>query len=154
MVVLVIGAGVKKIGAVGEGVCGWCGNKCMRITAGQICLDVMPAEGQVCVEKNGVCVTKTKKDCPVCESGAAKKQRGNADCDEKIGIWDFGIWKKEVIEYQENQGPVEMVWRADFNCDGKVNLVDYSVWKVGFINERRSAATPTTATEIPSELSE
>ena len=38
--------------------CGWCGDKCDPVLRGQICQDVMPPEGKVCVAENNKCVIK------------------------------------------------------------------------------------------------
>lgn len=45
---------VKAVAVTGA--CEWCGATCQRTTVGQMCMDVAPPTGKICVEENGVCV--------------------------------------------------------------------------------------------------
>jgi len=59
--------------------------------------------------------------------GCAKKRMGDANCDGKVNINDFGIWKMEFLGVSGQKS-------ADFNNDGRVNINDFGIWKVGFLN--------------------
>ena len=65
--------------------------------------------------------TVTLAPCP-------KKSAGDANCDGKVNINDFGIWKMEFIK----KGDQKM---ADFNNDGRVNINDFGIWKIGFLEK-------------------
>ena len=58
---------------------------------------------------------------PLC----SKKSKGDADCDGKITIHDFAIWKDEFINKRGR--------RADFDRIGGVTIIDFAIWKVGFL---------------------
>jgi len=45
---------VKAVAVTGA--CEWCGATCQRTTVGQMCMDVAPPTGKICVEENGACV--------------------------------------------------------------------------------------------------
>jgi len=55
-----------------------------------------------------------------------QKSRGDADCDNKITIYDFAIWKDEFINKRG--------FRADFDRKRGVTINDFGIWKVGFLN--------------------
>lgn len=63
--------------------------------------------------------------CSFCDTGT-RKNKGNADCNERINTLDFSYWKR-VYEDQRNSADV------DFNCDqksilNKVDLKDLEIW--------------------------
>lgn len=62
IVLLVVGFFIswqKEVWAVAmTGTCGWCGATCQRSTVGQVCIDVLPPTGKICVEESGACVMK------------------------------------------------------------------------------------------------
>jgi hypothetical protein len=68
-------------------------------------------------------------DCQTCSSSTttcAGKGQGDGNCDGKINIGDFEIWKVEFIQKGTQR-------TADFDGDGKVTILDFGVWKVGFL---------------------
>lgn len=56
-----------------------------------------------------------------------KKNVGDADCDGRITLVDFGIWKTEYLSNTKN--------KADFNESSKVDLVDFGIWKKGYLGK-------------------
>jgi len=70
----------------------------------------------------------TEQNCTPCSSGVRLKSLGNANCDGKINIFDFAIWKKERIAYLGDPQTRDN-WKSDFNCDGKVTGDDLTIWK-------------------------
>nr|MBP6989640.1 hypothetical protein [Candidatus Shapirobacteria bacterium] len=48
---------VKAVAVTGA--CEWCGATCQRTTIGQMCMDVTPPTGKICIEENGACVIKS-----------------------------------------------------------------------------------------------
>lgn len=58
-----------------------------------------------------------------------KKSIGDADCDNKITINDFAIWKDEFISKKGR--------RSDFDRVGGVTIRDFGIWKVGFLSRLR-----------------
>ena len=56
--------------------------------------------------------------CQVCTNGK-DKSKGDANCDGKVDLVDFGMWKAGNIE-------------ADFDCDANVTIKDFGKWKEGF----------------------
>jgi len=72
--------------------------------------------------------TKTPTPSPTSGSTATTctlKPRGDADCDGKVDIFDFIIWK---CEYATSVTPT----RADFDGSGTVNYEDFEDWKSGY----------------------
>ena len=68
--------------------------------------------------------------CQPCSSGLASSL-GNADCNNKIDLIDFGKWKREYIEFKKN--PIEKSsYAADFNCNSKVTINGFDVWLENF----------------------
>lgn len=61
---------------------------------------------------------------PVCEcpAGLPAKSSGNANCDTKIDLLDFEIWREEAIGIRPTQ-------TADFDCKNGVTQVDFDIWK-------------------------
>lgn len=62
-------------------------------------------------------------------STCALKSRGDANCDDKITILDFSIWKTEFLEGEEVQ-----IKTADFDKNNSVNIQDFNAWKGGFLD--------------------
>ena len=56
--------------------------------------------------------------CQVCSNGK-DKSNGDANCDGKVDLVDFGMWKAGKME-------------ADFDCDSNVTIKDFGKWKEGF----------------------
>ena len=57
-------------------------------------------------------------------NACAKKNLGDANCDEKIDGIDYSMW----LNRQCNSGCAAENLKADFNLDNKVNDDDYSIW--------------------------
>ncbi len=53
------------------------------------------------------------------------KPQGDANCDNKVDMVDFEIWREEFI--------AETSKDADFNDDTKTDLVDFEAWREGFV---------------------
>lgn len=66
-----------------------------------------------------------------CPAGVPVKKQGNANCDAKIDMSDFEVWRSEAFDRGGITGAeaVTMVWKADFNCDRKANLSDFEIWR-------------------------
>jgi len=62
--------------------------------------------------------TTTMNPCPL-------KNTGDADCDRKISMADFELWRKE------STGSL-ITKVSDFNSDGAININDYNIWKLNF----------------------
>ena len=58
-------------------------------------------------------------------SNCPQKIIGDADCDGKISLKDFEIWRKVSIGILTTK-------TADFNLDNIVNYADYIIWKQNF----------------------
>ena len=56
------------------------------------------------------------------------KSKGDANCDGKIDIKDFYVWKEEFI--LESKGET----KSDFNNDKQITIEDFSIWRDGFLN--------------------
>lgn len=56
------------------------------------------------------------------------KTKGDANCDDKITIVDFNVWKEEFTE-------VKTTRTADFNRDKKITIIDFNLWKGGFTDD-------------------
>lgn len=53
------------------------------------------------------------------------KSRGDADCNNKIVLADFFIWRREFLAKTHAQ--------ADFNANGVVDISDFFAWRNGFL---------------------
>jgi len=62
--------------------------------------------------------TPTLSVCP-------QKPKGDANCDNKITLLDFEIWREEA---KDGKTPTQ----ADFNQDGVINDLDYQIWQDNF----------------------
>lgn len=75
--------------------------------------------------------TTTGPTCPL-------KPQGDANCDNKINIQDFLIWKAEFLNFNNNGGPTPPPPNADFSGNGtgsiSVDITDFLIWKAGFLN--------------------
>jgi len=61
-----------------------------------------------------------------CDS-CANRKNGDANCDGKVDMSDFGIWKDEYLK--------KIMTKADFNCDNKADMTDFGVWKRGYLGK-------------------
>jgi hypothetical protein len=57
-----------------------------------------------------------------CPGGTGLKSLGDANCDGKINVNDFIIWKKEKNKELNSQ-------QSDFNFDKIINGVDFQIWR-------------------------
>ena len=53
------------------------------------------------------------------------KDKGDADCNGKIDLIDFEIWRKEFTGEVDSK-------TSDFNSDGKIDLIDFEIWRKSF----------------------
>jgi hypothetical protein len=68
--------------------------------------------------------------CNLCQIG--DKSKGDANCDGKINLVDFEIWRSESFDINDE----DYDWTADFDCSDelqKPNLVDFSIWKDNYL---------------------
>lgn len=59
------------------------------------------------------------------------KNQGDANCDGKIDILDFGIWKGEFLNELEGRTTKR---NSNFNKDSAITIVDFNIWKTGLRN--------------------
>lgn len=57
------------------------------------------------------------------------RNKGDANCDNKINNSDFDVWRDEFIS--ELAG-ITTERHSDFNNDSVINIVDFNIWKTGF----------------------
>lgn len=55
-------------------------------------------------------------DCPI------HRSKGNANCDDKIDLIDFEIWRREYLGDLTTKD-------ADFNNNGVVDFIDFEIWR-------------------------
>ena len=60
-------------------------------------------------------------------SNSCRHDLGDANCDGKVDIVDFELWRREFT------GAVSTKL-ANFNSDAKVDLVDFEIWRQGYIH--------------------
>jgi len=84
----------------------------------------------------GVTIDPVVLSCKTCNGKYAFKL-GNANCDDKVDLLDFGMWKQDYVA-----GTNDL---ADFNCDGIVDLMDFGIWKASYI------AGDNLPTQVPTE---
>ena len=63
--------------------------------------------------------TSTPIPCP-------RKTEGDADCNGRIDIIDFEIWRRELLG-------IDTTLKADFDGSGKVDMSDFGIWRVSFL---------------------
>ncbi|MBP7832710.1 MAG: dockerin type I repeat-containing protein [Candidatus Levybacteria bacterium] len=72
--------------------------------------------------------TTTGPTCPL-------KPQGDANCDQKVNIQDFLVWKGEFLTVNNIGGsPVPSNLKANFNNSATVDIQDFLIWKAGFLN--------------------
>lgn len=86
-------------------------------------------------------------DCPL-------KSQGDADCNSKIDIVDFEIWRKEASGLITSTNA-----NFNFTVDSAVNIIDFEIWRKGFFLRNNptpsSGLSPTKgATLTPSPISQ
>lgn len=59
-------------------------------------------------------------------SSCPRKGEGDANCDGKVDLLDFEIWRKELNGEATTKD-------SDFDSSGKVNLVDFEIWRKEFL---------------------
>jgi hypothetical protein len=67
------------------------------------------------------------KRCNVCE----KKSLGDANCDGKITMVDFEIWRNEYFDIKDDNYD----WKANFSCTDelkKPSMVDFNIWRKSY----------------------
>lgn len=57
------------------------------------------------------------------------KNKGDADCDDKITDADLIFWKNEFLSELSGSATQK---QSDFNDDGVINIVDFNIWKTNF----------------------
>jgi hypothetical protein len=75
-------------------------------------------------------------------SPCARKIEGDANCDGRIDLEDFEIFREEFIAQMQKNRTTN---RSDFNNDGSVDLLDFELFREGFIKERSGKVAPTSA---------
>jgi len=58
----------------------------------------------------------------------ARKTEGDADCNGRIDIIDFEIWRRELLG-------VDTTLKADFDGIGGVTILDFEIWRRGFLSQ-------------------
>lgn len=58
------------------------------------------------------------------------KNQGDANCDGKINILDFNLWKNEFLSELEEKTTKR---DSDFNKDNLVTILDFNIWRTGFL---------------------
>jgi len=76
---------------------------------------------------NGSISTFTACPTPTPGPSCPLKNRGDANCDGKINILDFNIWRDEFLR-------VANTTSADFNSDNSITILDFNVWRDGFLD--------------------
>jgi hypothetical protein len=72
--------------------------------------------------------------CTECPTSVLSRTYGNANCDKKIDIYDYNIWRKSYINYANNQNiNTNNNWQADFDCDGRITINDFRVYIINRI---------------------
>ena len=74
------------------------------------CYNTLPACEANCVQDDS-----KSPNCP-------QKPQGDANCDARVNLTDFEIWRKEFHQELDSK-------KADFNGDGAVDLSDFQIWR-------------------------
>lgn len=77
------------------------------------------------------------------QTPCSQKSNGDANCDNKIDLADFEVFRKEYLGISSAKS-------ADFNADGKINLIDFEIWRRSFTGSTSDKPTPTISTIQPS----
>jgi hypothetical protein len=81
------------------------------------------------------CTPDEAKKCKVCEEGKGDKSKGDANCDGKVDLQDFEIWRNEYFDVNVEEAE-DYNWQADFNCSGRglkrPTMSDFSIWRMNF----------------------
>lgn len=67
-------------------------------------------------------LTSAPSFSPTIPTQCPLKPKGDANCDGKVDLIDFEIWRKEYRGELTSKD-------ADFNSDGKVDLIDFETWR-------------------------
>lgn len=67
----------------------------------------------------------TRSPTPSVPAGCSMKAKGDADCNNRIDLIDFEIWRKEFMRTLTTK-------TADFIASGIVDLVDFEAWRKGY----------------------
>ena len=58
------------------------------------------------------------------------KEKGDSNCDNKVNILDYEIWRTEFLEILKG---IQLITKpSDFNKDGKTDIVDINIWRTSF----------------------
>ncbi len=112
--------------------CKACGADCFNLAYEGVCEDEQLPAGFICGCVGNLCqIKKEAAPCLVCSSGLAKTE-GNANCDDRVDMIDFSIWRMEFIRFSELSEAERKAeeWTADFDCDGAVRVTDFSIWRM------------------------
>lgn len=69
-------------------------------------------------------ITQTSLSPTVISNSCSLKPSGDSDCNDKVDLIDFEIWRQEYYKQKATK-------KADFNNDGKVDDDDLEIWKKG-----------------------
>lgn len=95
-------------------------------TLGGQCCSTTPECQQGTFCSGNTCINATIKT-PTPTAIVCLKSNGDANCDGKINITDFNIWRDEFKKYLTSS-------TADFNKDGRITIVDFNILRDGLKN--------------------
>lgn len=61
-----------------------------------------------------------------------RKYSGDADCDGKISLFDFELFREEFIYHKDPQSEPSIKLESDFNKDSFVDLNDFEIWRANY----------------------
>lgn len=64
------------------------------------------------------------------------KSKGDANCDNLIGLSDFFAWRDEFLKYSISIIPPTGGWKSDFDGNEKIELADFFIWRRGYLSTR------------------
>jgi len=110
---------VKAVAVTGA--CEWCGATCQRTTVGQMCMDVAPPVGKICVEENGVCVIKNSVTV---SPTVAKTSAGEA----YLSVWPVNSVDESGLGYDR----VDLVMHSNTMVQGADIWLSYDseIWQL------------------------